>query len=190
MNKNQEMIRIDGVMWWIYTYNNRRIPQPICPFHHLRMSPIKYYGMDKYATAEDSNLIKCEDCEKSHKLPRTFKEEKVYVINKIDAKVFKGMKVLNLDDEYIPLSEEKLSSDDKKFFVTGRLTKSKVGLRLVIYAGKKGTPEKTQIFVEPELKRLAFDQKDLHPTDVFTKVEATFKDNSKSSFEKNATKKN
>jgi hypothetical protein len=34
----------------------------------------------------------------------------------------------------------------------------------------------TQIFVEPEIRRLAFDQKDLHPNDVFTKVEATFID--------------
>jgi hypothetical protein len=30
--------------------------------------------------------------------------------------------------------------------------------------------------VEPELKRMSFDQNDSHPNEVFTKVEATFKD--------------
>lgn len=46
---------------------------------------------------------------------------------------------------------------------------------------KKGVKEKTQIFVEPKIKRLAFDQKDLHPTDIFTKLEATFSDGTKAS---------
>ena len=90
------------------------------------------------------------------------------------------MRFINLDDEALPIAEVKLDSkDDPDYFVTGLLTKSKVGLRLIVYAGKKGSPEKSQIFVEPEIKRLAFDQKDLHPSDVFTKVEATFKDGAK-----------
>ncbi len=49
---------------------------------------------------------------------------------------------------------------------------------------KKGEKKKTQIFVEPDIKRLAFDQKDLHPTDVFTKLEATFSDGTKASQKK------
>lgn len=186
MTENYEKIRIDKIFWHIKRPLSTRIPEPLCPIHNLRLSPVYQYGMSH---PDDSKILKCEECSHTYPLPRSLSSERKYILDKIDAKRFEKMKVLNLDDEYLPLSEEKLSSDDKKFFVTGRLTKSKVGLRLVIYAGKKGSTEKTQIFVEPELKRLAFDQKDLHPTDVFTKVEATFNDNSKSSFEKKLPKK-
>jgi hypothetical protein len=62
--------------------------------------------------------------------------------------------------------------------------KSKVGERLVIYAGERGKTNKTQIFVEPRIKRLAFDQKDAHPSDVFLKVEATFEDGSSASMKR------
>ena len=52
---------------------------------------------------------------------------------------------------------------------------SKRGKQLVIYAGEKGKKEKTQIFVEPEVKRLDFDRNDLHPDEVFLEVKATYK---------------
>lgn len=89
------------------------------------------------------------------------------------------MKVLNLDDEAIPLADDKVKTKDGKFFVVANLNESKTGKRLVVYAGEKGKQNKTQIFVEPEIKRLSFDQNDLHPTDVFTKLEATFSDGTK-----------
>jgi len=182
MENSQQKIKIDNILWWVYTTaQNNRIPQPLCPIHHLRLEPIRQPYQDY---ADESNLLKCEDCESPYKIPRNFAKEKIYVIDKVDAKIFKGMKLINLDDESIPLAEKKVSSEDNKYFVNALLTKSKVGLRVVIYAGEKGKKEKTQIFVEPEIKRLSFDQKDLHPSDVFTKVEAIFKDKTKTSINK------
>lgn len=174
--ENQK-IRIDKIDWWIQIDKvGLRMPQPLCPIHHLRLRP----SGDFYT----SHFLTCEDCKEAYRIPRGFSSEKIYVLDKIDSKFFKEMKVLNLDDESVPLVEKKLSSEDKKYFVTGLLTKSKVGLRVVFYAGKRGKKEKTQIFIEPEIKRLAFDQKDLHPSDVFTKIEATFGDNTKASISK------
>ena len=86
------------------------------------------------------------------------------------------MKVLNLDDEAVPIAESKASSKDGKFFVTAVMVDSKVGQRVVVYAGEKGRKEKTQIFIEPNIKRLAFDQNDLHPADVFLALDGTFED--------------
>jgi len=94
------------------------------------------------------------------------------------------MHFINIDNEATPIAESKVSSKDNRFFVVSRLMESKTGLRLVVYAGEKGKKEKTQIFVEPEIKRLSFDQKDQHPTDVFTKLEAIFSDGTKVSQEK------
>jgi hypothetical protein len=59
-----------------------------------------------------------------------------------------------------------------------------VGQRLVVYAGEKGRKEKTQVFVEPDIKRLAFDQNDIHPSEVFVKLEATFRDGTQISMKK------
>lgn len=131
-----------------------------------------------------SHKLKCEDCIEPYLIPRGVLKEKQYVLDRIDSKIFKGMKFINLDDEALPIAEDKIPKNTD-YFVTSVLTKSKVGLRLVIYAGKRGNDKKTQIFVEPDIRRLAFDQGDLHPNDVFTKVEAFFFDGSKAKIEKN-----
>lgn len=169
---DNNLIRVDGILWNIKNGLRGRSVTPICPTHSMRMS-----------ASEFSIYIKCEECGKSIKMPRDFGDERRYVLDRIDAKIYKSMKIINLDDEAVPLAEGKYSEDDK-YFVTAIITKSKIGKRLVVYAGEKGRREKTQIFVEPEIKRLSFDQNNLHPTDVFTKVEATFSDNTTGTLEK------
>ncbi len=169
----EQYVTIDGVKWWIIN----RVAQPLCPIHNLRLRP----AADSFTRlGYASRTLKCEDCPKTYELPRDFAKELLYVIDKLDAKIFKGQKFINLDDEALPIAEDKISKNSK-YFVTSLLTQSKVGLRLVVYAGKRGASQKTQIFVEPDIKRLAFDQKNLHPTDVFTKLEATFPDGTKAS---------
>jgi len=181
MDMKNQYITIDKIKWWVRTdITDNRIAQPLCPIHNLRLRPIKDVYSKKYDFWKHSRTLRCEDCKKSHRIPRNYEAEQQYVIDRLDAKVFKSMKFINLDDEALPIAKEKISSKDNKYFVTSLLTKSKTGLRLVVYAGKKGEKKKTQIFVEPDIKRLAFDQKDLHPTEIFTKLEATFKDKTKS----------
>lgn len=174
---NEQALIIDGVKWYITTNSNNgsREVQPLCPNDCVRLS----------LEVNDSYLciLKCEECKQQYRLTREFNKQKRYILDKIDSKVFKNFKFINLDDEAIPIAESKVSSKDNKFFTTALLTQSKVGLRLVVYAGEKGQKEKTQIFVEPEIKRLAFDQKDLHPSDVFIKLEGTFNDGTKASIE-------
>lgn len=171
-----QKVRLDGVDWYIDAHSIANVV-PLCPKHHLSLDFISY----------DTNFLRCEDCDSPYRLPRSIGKEKKYILKKLDAPTFKSMKLLNLDDEAIPLAEKKMKSKDGKYFVTGLLTESKVGLRLIVYAGEKGSSKKTQIFVEPKIKRLAFDQNDLHPTDVFTVVEATFKNLGKASFKDGLT---
>lgn len=167
---------IDGVRWVIGQHP--RIAIPLCPKDFIKLDP--FPDRSPYT----DNSLKCEGCGKVYFLPRTVDDEERYLLNKLDSRVFKAMSFVNLDDEAIPIAEDKKSSKNNKFFVVSRLMESKAGLRLIVYAGEKGKKEKTQIFVEPDIKRLAFDQKDLHPTDVFTKLEATFSDGTKAIQEK------
>lgn len=166
-------IIIDGIKWVIGKTSGN--PIPLCPKDFIQLDP--------YPNAIDprEKRLKCEECGEIYSLPRSYEHEKTYVKRKLYSRTFKKMRFINLDDEAIPMAREKVSSEDNKYFVTSLLIKSKIGLRLVVYAGEKGKREKTQIFVEPDIRRLAFDQKNLHPTDVFTKLEATFSDGTKSS---------
>jgi hypothetical protein len=169
---DNQTVRVDGVIWYISKNGNSRYIQPLCPKHHLRLK--NHNNRADYST----DSLVCAECNDEYIFPRTISAEKQYILDKIDSKIFKQMKVLNLDDEAIPLAESKISSKDDKFFVTAILTESKVGKRLVVYAGEKGRKEKSQIFIEPEIKRLAFDQKDMHPTEVFLELTGTFDDGS------------
>ena len=127
---------------------------------------------------------KCPEDFEEFTFPRSWYDEKSYIAARENAKNLKELKYINLDDEAVPIAEDRAKSTDEKFFVTARIVESKVGQRLVIYAGERGRTEKTQIFVEPEVKRLTFDQKDLNPADVFLKVEAEFADGTKHVIEK------
>jgi hypothetical protein len=169
-------VKIDGILWIV---SSEVTIQPLCPKHHLRMYPVvTEYNHYEYNSQE----LRCAECKDIYNIPRRFSEEKDYVLDKIDSKEFKGLKFINIDNEAIPLASD--SQENRDYFVKSLLTKSKVGLRLVIYAGRKGAKNKTQIFIEPEIMRLAFDQNDLHPTDIFTKLVAQFVDGTSSNIQK------
>lgn len=179
---NGNLMKLDGVLWDA----SGVVPKSYCPKHRLEMDA---YTLDKdYASKPDHecsfNHLRCEECEKYYKIPRDIKEESEYIRRKIKAKQIKDLKVINFDDEAIPLAEDKVVSPDKKYFVKAILTESKVGLRLVVYAGRRGSKNKTQIFVEPAIKRLAFDQGDTHPAEIFQKLEAYFADGTSSTIKK------
>ncbi len=184
-----QIVRIDNIKWWITaTEGGGRVPIPLCPTHDLRLTavPPQIYSSGHYrdGLAADSIQLKCAEGPHKLDIPRKFSAEKQYVIDRIDAKVFKGAKTLNLDDEAVPIAKDKAYSKDQKFFVKAQLMESKRGLQVAIYAGENGSHKKTQILISPDEKRLAFDQSDLHPSDVFTKIEVTFLDGTKSSIEK------
>lgn len=173
-----ELYKVDGVLW-----SGGLLPRPLCPTHRLELDPFSFQEEHPYTY----DHLRCEECEEDYLIPRDIEAQKTYVRRKLESRNLKDLRVLNIDDEAIPIAETKVSSKDNQYFVKAILTESRVGKRVVIYAGKKGKKDKTQIFVEPEIKRLAFDQKDIHPTDIFSIVEATFVDGTKCSVKREST---
>lgn len=163
-------VRIDGVLW----INDGAHWLPLCPKHHLRLE-IKHNGLK-------ACRLECGEGEE-YTFTREYSKQCRYVRNKVDSKKFQKLRYINLDGEYTPIAEDSSKSDDGQFFVKAILTDSKVGLRMVVYAGERGK-EKTQIFIEPDIERLAFDQTNTHPSEVFLKLEGTFDTGNKSSIEK------
>jgi hypothetical protein len=182
---SSNLYRIDGVLWEVKMspFNNRTGDAvPICPKHHLRMESIDHTS--SFYSEMSAKHLRCEECDEDVEMPRGYHYECRYVIDKVASKKYKEMDVMNIDGESVPIAEAKAEPKDSKYFATARLMKSKVGLRLVVYAGQKGKKQKTQIFVEPEVKRLSFDHGDVHPSEVFVALEGTFADGTKGKIER------
>ncbi|MDX1766073.1 MAG: hypothetical protein R3313_03930 [Candidatus Saccharimonadales bacterium] len=187
-----EIVRIDNIKWWISNPSgSRRIPVPLCPKHDLRMQEVrdKYRYNGRYISKPygTGKKLKCEEGPHFINLPREFSDEKSYILNRIDAKEFSKAKVLNLDDEAISVAEKELG-EESPYWIKAKVVESKSGTRLIIWAGDKSKKNKAQLFVEPKIKRLSFDQNDDHPVEVFTKIEATFAGDVKSSLQRKTNK--
>jgi len=177
---NENYIVVDKIKWFVYTSpNGLRHAQPLCPEHHLRLKPNPGYHYSSVRRGNvrdsDSEAIKLS-CDEGHEfvLARNFGREESYVLDRLDALVFEKATYIYLDDIAIPVAKDELKDKDSPIWVRAKVTESKSGLRLIVWAGDRSEKSKTQLFVEPEIARLSFDQNDDHPTQVFAKVEATF----------------
>ena len=182
---DKDYVIIDGIKWWISAdTNGSRFPIPLCPKHHMRLEAItavvKVGSVIKLKVPTDeANEMRCPEGNHVIKLPRQLGKEKIYVINKIDTIFFKNQKFINLDDEAVPIAESKIKTNDAKYFVTAKVLETKRGPQVVIYAGTTDkSKDKTQVFVEPQVKRMDFDRNDIHPGEIFTEIKATFPDGS------------
>ncbi len=181
-----DIVRIDGIKWLpTKSTTGSRMVVGLCPKHDLRLTPVpdKIYKRGSYVKGHswDARKMQCAEGPHFFDILRKYDEEQKYVLDRIDALSFGKMSVLNLDDEAIPVAEEELKDKDSPYWVKSKVTESKSGVRLIIWAGDRAKKNKTQLFVEPGLKRLGFDHNDDHPTEVFAKVDVTFADDNHSS---------
>lgn len=176
----ESYVVIDKIKWFIYPLNTGgRGVQPLCPEHHIRLRFVNRDIFDqrlrRTVPAGESKAVELE-CAEGHifKLPRMFSEEKVYVLDRIDALTFANVTYVYLDDIAVPVAVQEIKDKDSPIWVRTKVTVSKSGLRLIVWAGDKSKKSKAQLFIDPTVQRLGFDQNDDHPTEVFAKVEATF----------------
>lgn len=174
-------VTIDGIKWYVVkSTDGSRHPEPLCPQHHLRLTAKpgrvlntrsrQYYDRP----ADTATMLECAEGPHTLDIPRDFSSERKYVVDRLDALFFEKATYIYLDDLAIPVATENLKEKDSPVWVRARVTESKSGLRLIVWAGDRSEKSKTQLFVEPEISRLSFDQNDDHPLEVFAKVEATF----------------
>ncbi|MDN5275451.1 MAG: hypothetical protein JWN33_100 [Candidatus Saccharibacteria bacterium] len=174
-------IVIDKIKWIVYqTSPGVRETQPLCPQHYLRLrpSPDQIYSQvsHKYISRPDSTATQLQCAEGPHFLDikRKYSEEKLYVIDRLDALTFEKATYIYLDDKAIPLATDEHKGKDSPVWVKAKVTESKSGLRLIVWAGDRSKKSKAQLFIEPEIQRMSFDQNDDHPLKVFAKVDALF----------------
>jgi hypothetical protein len=178
---DNKYIVVDKIKWFVWTSDvGKRYAQPLCPTDHLRLQAVRPSNYDsKYRRSvkipeDDAVQLECAEGPHRFDIPRKYSQEQQFVLDKLDAMIFAKQTFIYLDDVAVPVAGEMLKETDSPVWVKTRVTDSKSGLRLIVWAGTRAAKNKTQLFVEPELKRLGFDQNDDHPLEVFAKVEATF----------------
>lgn len=104
----------------------------------------------------------------------------------MEALNWKDAQIVSLDGYQIPVATTKPPQKDSEYWVEARINDTNRGKQLVVYAGKRGANDKAQIFIDTENDKISFDQNNIHPNDIFTKLTAEFASGKKATME-NAT---
>lgn len=91
-------------------------------------------------------------------------------------KIFKGAKLIRLDDWYVHELTNKIKSDPNYWITTNVKTDKDGDTIIVLYVGLKDSNEKAQYFIKPEKLQLTNDHKDMDPAKIISKIEVTLKD--------------
>ena len=169
------LYRFDGLLWRIAGYHDEYGEEPVfkalCPATDCRCKLEKAKN-EQYSLGEWK--YKCIKCTFKITLNKSVEEKAVDVSRVIEAQQYKNAEIINLDGDSIRVSRQQI--DDSDYWADVKISKNRKGeVQLMVLAGSKKEEDKTQLFIEPKNERLSFDQNNLHPREVFAKVEATFK---------------
>jgi hypothetical protein len=100
-----------------------------------------------------------------------------------NSNVLKGARIIDLDNVYTPILKVEPKPKDKRYSIQVEIDETPQGKKLVIYAADRQEDGKTQVFIDPQTDKLSFDSNDIHPSMIFSKVVAYFKDGKQASME-------
>ncbi len=175
MDNNTVKIYMSGGICWDYEVDINGVPYDVialCPKKNCHGKLIKDIGA-KYKHGEWK--YKCIVCDCKITLNKSIEEEGKIFLHRLESQKYKDAELIKIDDELIKLTESELK-DDKDYWITAKLSENKRGNKqLMILVGSKREEDKTQLFIDIANEKLSFDQNNIHPKEIFTKVVATFK---------------
>jgi hypothetical protein len=168
---NLKLYRWDGLHWNIeYDFNGNPYPYALCPKQRCHCTLIK--SKDKYSIGEYKYC--CVKCDFKITLNKSIEDKGSDFLRVFDSLKYKDAEIINIDGELIRVQREEKRDED--YWVDVKISKNKKGeLQLMVLAGSKKSKDKTQLFLEPKHERLAFDQNNDHPRQIFAKVVGIFK---------------
>lgn len=118
--------------------------------------------------------LHCPKCNKDIEVSN-LNEIRQKCMRMLNIELFKGAKLIRLDDWYIP--EVKAKEKISDYWISTEVKQDRDDdTMIVIYIGHKGSNEKAQFFIKPEKLQLASDYKDMDPAKVISKIVVTLKD--------------
>jgi hypothetical protein len=167
-SKFYELEGDDQGLVWFAQFSNRQ-PVPYCKKHRLVLiqDPMSF------------RQLKCPEDNKIFRLRNNLPQDKELARQKIFHKAVEELELVRIDPEGYQVVAKETVKNDPAFWIEAKLSNTSRGLQLMIQAGKRDqSGKKVQLFVEPASKRMDFDRNgnDIHPSGMFTRVTAEFKD--------------
>lgn len=148
---------------------------PLCPKQKCNCALTK--SKEGYVRGEYKYV--CVKCDFKITLNKSIEDKSDDLVKILDSNKYRDAEIINIDGELIRIQKEEIREDG--YWISVSLSRNKKDdLQLMVLAGDRTGKHKTQLFADVSRERLAFDQNNAHPKEIFSKVEATFK-NSKSS---------
>ncbi len=161
----------EGMYWDVsYDINGDPYPFALCPKQKCccrltRSREGRSPGEHKYL---------CIKCDFKITLNKPLESKGFDFIRIMNSLKYADAEIINIDGELIRVQRE--TKRDEDYWVDVKISKNKKGeLQLMVLAGSRKAGDKTQLFLEPKKERLAYDQNNDHPSQVFTKVVGIFK---------------
>ena len=156
----------EGIVWLVYGMN----AQAYCDEHKVPIRSREYYDHDETYCPVDQRAFSFRNA--------SLLEEQNLVIDLLDREHIKDLPVIRVDSEGVDVvAKEKIKLVDE-YWIEGKVMDTAKGIQAMIQFGRRSSPEKVQLFVDPGRQRVGFDlsDKDKHPAGVFSEVKVTFKD--------------
>lgn len=169
--EKKKVHRWAGVHWYIdRDWNGNPEWKALCPKNkcHCKIKKSK----EPYLIGEYKYT--CIKCDFKITLSKSLEDCAVDILDIIETQGYKDADVINLEGDLIRIGKEEVKDDD--YWIDAKLSKNNRGeVQLMVMAGHKKIDDKVQLFIDPKNERLAFDQNNRHPREVFSKVTAVFK---------------
>ena len=168
MKDKKTLYRFEGLLW--DTSKNKALcpaPNCFCELEDFEDDDLEYY------------TYKCIRCEFKITSNRSIYGSSLIVEKILNSDQYKNSEIINLDGDSIRVSRQQI--DDFDYWADVKISKNKKGqIQLMVLAGSKKENDKAQLFIEPKNEKLSFDQNNLHPKEVFVRVDAIFRDSNHS----------
>jgi len=175
---DNKLYKWNGVFWSIEGITNHGpIVRARCPNDRCELNM-----NSKYKT-----ILTCPKCDFKVTLNKSYYEKQEDAAKIMNSDYWRDAEVVNIDGEMTKVGKEVVVDPD--YWVKAYISKSIKGVKqLMVLVGSKKETDKTQLFLDIDNEKLSFDQKDIHPREIFAKVVAEFKE-SKSEIELKGDKK-
>lgn len=171
-NQKIQLYLWEGLHWDIdYDINGNPCSQiPLCPKQKCNCKLKK--SKEKYSIGEYKYC--CSRCDFKITLNKPIEEKATDLLDIIESQKYKDAEIINIDGELVKVQREQITDFD--YWVDVKISKNrKDEVQLMVLAGSKKLKDKTQLFLDPKNEKLSFDQNNDHPTEIFSKVVAKFK---------------
>ena len=166
-------------------------PIAYCPEHRIELEVATSWGHKTQSIASGyNNGVHNFVCPIDEKTYPIFMNDIALMqrrfLSTLESLSLKDAEIVSIDGYQIPIAKSLPSEKDGEYWVEARINDTKKGKQLVVYAGKRGEKDKSQIFIDTENDKISFDQNNIHPSDVFVRLTGDFKSGKKVTLEDNS----